>query len=325
MDDEDVAQVTPQHVLRQQAYILFYSKITSTKSVSIKPNTAAEVSTVSSKVLTSPIIEVKNALPVIPKQLSISRRDHIPRPNVYEESTMVLPVVTQMKGVSKPAARDESTMVHPVMTQMKGVSKPAAREESTMVHPVMTQMKGVSKPAARDESTMVHPVMTQMKGVSKPAAREESTMVHPVVTQMKGVSKPAARDESTMVHPVMTQMKGVSKPAARDESTVRPMKSSSDHCVVSSSRTSSEASVKIPTALGKNEIHDSEYLEQDTFQKTSSEISKRKKEQNSSDSGGSSSNTANANNSSNCNTSSAKKPTLKAFHERRFSLFRPFR
>ena len=142
---------------------------------------------------------------------------------------------------------------------------------------------------------------------------------------MKGVSRPAARDESTTVHPVVTQMKGVSKPAARDESPVRPMKSSSDHRVVSSSSTSSEASVEIPTALGKKECADSEYSEQDTFQKSSSEISKRKKEWNSSDPGGSSSNTENANNSSNCNTSSVKKTTLKAFHERRFSLFRPFR
>ena len=164
-----------------------------------------------------------------------------------------------------------------------------------------------------------------MKGVSKPAARDESTMVHPVVTQMKGVSKPAARDESKMVHPVVTQMKGVSKPAARDESTLRPMKISSDHRVVSSSSTSSEVSMKILTALGIKEIYDSEYSEQDTFQDTSSELSKRKRESNSFDSGGSSTDTMNAANSSNCNTSSAKKPTLKSFHERRFSLFRPFR
>ena len=98
MDDEDVAQVTPQHVLRQQAYILFYSKISSIKSSSIKPYSGAKTP-VGTVVRTTSSIEVKNTVTVIPKPLPITAKLA-----VREESTMGHPIITQVKGAPKPSA-----------------------------------------------------------------------------------------------------------------------------------------------------------------------------------------------------------------------------
>ena len=119
MDDEDVAQVTPQYVMRQQAYILFYSKISPTKSLSVKPSSAAKVP-VGLTVRAASSNEVKTSKIAVPNQLFFKKCQH----------------------VTKPAGRDESTIMHSVTSPMTGFSK------STIMHSITSPMKGFSKPFA---------------------------------------------------------------------------------------------------------------------------------------------------------------------------------
>ena len=131
MDDEDVAQVTPQHVMRQQAYILFYSKISPTKSLSVKPSSVAKVP-VGLTVRAASSNEAQTSKIAVANQLVIKKCQHVTKPAGRDESTTMHSITSPMKGLSKPAGRDESTIMHSITSPMKGLSIPFATQTTCL-------------------------------------------------------------------------------------------------------------------------------------------------------------------------------------------------
>ena len=164
-----MAQVTPQYVMRQQAYILFYSKISPTKSLSVKPSSAAKVP-VGLTVRAASSNEVKTSKMAVPNQLFFKKCQHVTKPAGRDESTIMHSVTSPMTGFCKPAGRDESTIMHSVTSPMTGFSK------STIMHSITSPMKGFCKPAGRDESTIMHSITSPMKGFSKPFATQTTCL-----------------------------------------------------------------------------------------------------------------------------------------------------